>query len=248
MAKRKKTFFWWPGLTIFVIGMIALLLSKTVLKDWIIICFGVRALKVICNAESALLGGGLSYAILQHAPVIRSLIAERRQRQEEKSRKQQQSQMMVDYMEDSDNPELTRKRLEQLRSEMPELTMLIEQCIQQMDKMDALQEKQSLLIATNDARYLRKTIEVFNNVEGRICRNFRNVINLCIAADGAADIDMKKVDRFLDDNEKKLEDTRRLLKASADWINQYEADERENDCREVENWIAIIRESLKEGD
>jgi len=167
--------------------------------------------------------------------------------EQELAQKRQQSKILADYAEDSTNPDFTRKRLQQLWKEIPETEELVERCLEQMDRMDRLQAKQEFLIESNSASYLKDTVSVLDNVERRICRNFQSIINLCIATDDIRNLGMEEIENSLHDNEKKLENTTELLKASAKRINQYNADGSENAWDEVESWIAVIRESLKEG-
>lgn len=229
-----------------VIGIMLLILSRTVLKDQLIIRFGVRAIKHIYTFEFSF---SVIIAIFTVWRAVRfwRLQSQNKRRQAQKHEQaKQQAKVVTDYAEDSSNPIFTRRRLQQIAQEMPDLEELIGQCLDQMDRMDKLQMKQEILIETNDARYLKDTVVVLENVESRICRNFRNVINLCIAAEDLKHLDMKKIQKSLDDNEKKLSDTQELLKASVDWINQYNTDSQNSDRSEVENWIAVIRDSLKE--
>lgn len=228
-----------------ICGLLIVVLSNTLLKDWIIIGYGVRALSKVQIAGSFLCILNLVFMIICNIPMLRAARKRQAQMEQKMRSAEDRSQVLSNYAKDSTNPDFTRKRLEQLREEVPELDDLVMQCLDQMDTMDLLQEKQNALIEANDARYLRDTMSVLDNVERRICRNFRNVINLCIAAESAESLDEKKVNKYLKDNRKKLSDTKELLKASADWINQYNAGE-DSDRSEVENWIAVIRDSLRE--
>lgn len=228
-----------------VVGVGSYALLSTAMANWVVIGFGIRvfsALQKICIAVIVI---GILIAILGSIPIMRLITQKRREQELARVASQQQSRIRSDYAKDSANPELTRKRLRQLQQEMPSVSWLVEQCLEQMDCMDTLQAKQDVLIETNDAQYLRKTVEVLDKVERRICRNFRNVINICIATDGLDETDNQKIKRYMADNDTKLQNAQELLDASVDWINQYNADS-SSDSSEVENWIAVIRESLKE--
>lgn len=229
-----------------ICGVLGLILSSTLIKDWIIIGYGVRAISKIRIAGISLTIFGIVFTLISSIPIMKAARRQKRQVEQEARSAQNRSRVLRNYAQDSANPDFTRRRLEQLANETPELTGLVDRCMEQMDIMDTLQLKQEALIEANDARYLSDTVDVLNNVERRICRNFRNIINLCIAAESADSLDARKIDKYLKDNGKKLSDTKELLKASADWINQYNTDE-DSDRSEVENWIAVIRESLKEG-
>lgn len=226
-------------------GVLALALSSTVMKDWIIIGYGIRVLSKVRLVGICLVALGAMFMIICAIPLIKATRRQKQQLDQRRQSAQSRSQVLANYAHDSTNPDFTRKRLEQLQDEMPELEDLVMQCLEQLDTMDVLQEKQNALIEANDARYLKDTVSVLDNVERRICQNFRNVINLCIAADAIESLDTEKVNKYLRDNRKKLSNTKELLKASADWINQYNAGE-DGDRSEVENWITVIRNSLRE--
>jgi len=226
-------------------GVLILALASTVMKNWIIIGYGVRALGKVRLVGICLTVLGAVFMAICAIPLIKATRRQKQQLDRKRQSAQNRSRVLADYAQDSTNPDFTRKRLEQLQDEIPELEDLVMQCLEQMDAMDVLQEKQNALIEANDARYLKDTVSVLNNVERRICRNFRNVINLCIAADSVESLDTEKVNKYLRDNRKKLSNTKELLKASADWINQYNAGE-DGDRSEVENWITVIRNSLRE--
>ena len=249
MKESERKIVFWTFVTSIIatiVSALILILSHTAFKDQLIIRFGVREIKNVYNIEIGFLIAMIAFALVRAIKFFKMQSHYRRGREQEREQQRQQAQVLTDYAEDSSNPVFTRRRLEQLWREMPDLEDLIKRCLDQMDRMDKLQTKQEVLIETNDARYLKDTVTVLNNVEGRICRNFRTVINLCVAAEDPRYLDMKKINKSLNDNEKKLSDTQELLKASVDWINQYNADSSNNDRSEVENWVAVIRDSLKE--
>lgn len=243
--KKPQTSLMKFGIGIVVMALVLCALMNTVLKDWVVIGFGIRVFGILRNVGFVVLALGLLVALIGAIPFYRELASERYAQQRATAAHRQQSQILSDYAKDSTNPELTRKRLRQLQQEMPSIDQLVERCLAQMDRMDKMQARQNVLIETNDAQYLRKTVEVFDKVERRLCQNFRNVINLCIATDLLDDEDERKINRHLADNDTKLNNAQELLDASVDWINQYNTDSA-SDRSEVENWIAVIRDSLKE--
>lgn len=242
---RRQVWLFLCSIGVALLGILMTLLSGTVLRNWIIIEFSIRSLKLAYIAGGVVTIGGLGSGIVNSVPLIKAKSLQRREWELELAQQRRRTQVITDFAENS-TPENTRKRLEQLKEEAPKLEYLIARCLSQMDVMDLLQEKQGSLIRTNDALYLKDTVAVLDNVEGRICRNFRNIINLCIAADSPDNLDIEKVDWYLEDNEHKLTDSKELLKASADWINQYDMDGAKGDRSEVENWIKVIRDSLRE--
>lgn len=246
--KRDKPTAWPLALCAVVLGAGTLIkiLSNTVFRNRIIIEHGVRALGKVQFFGNCIIAVGVLLLILALLPFIKMVLHSKRAHQQKTERKTAKARMMASYAEDSDNPELTRQWLEQMRQEMPDYRAVVDECLKQMDHMDELQEKQESLIRMNSAAYLRDTIVVLLNVEKRICRNFRNIVNLCIAGNITYEHGYRSnVQVILDDNEKKLRDASELLKASAEWINHYNQNN-ESDRSELENWIAVIRESLKE--
>lgn len=236
----------------FLFGVIALsgsigvfVLSNTFFKDWIIISIGIRAFQLIKIGEMVAIVVSTIFSGVSGIPLIVAMHTRKREQEQKLAQKEKKSRILADYAGDSTNPDFTRERLDQLWQEMPGLEDLVERCLGQMDRMDRLQDRQRVLIESNDARYLKDTVAVLDNVERRLCRNFQNIINLCIAADDIGHLDMKEIERNLSDNEKKLENTNELLKASAKRINQYNAGDDESIWNEVESWITTINESLK---
>lgn len=233
------------GVLVIISGILILVLSSGLLKDWIIIGYGVRALGPVRIVGVVVMIVGAIFTLVRGMSIIKMIGQQKQQQKRRELSEKAKSRVLNDYAQDSENPEFTRRRLKQLRTETPELENLVERCFDQMDAMDNLQEKQKALIEANDARYLKDTVVVLDNVERHLCRNFRNIVNLCIAAESVKQLDVDKVERRLMDNQKKLDNAKELLRASADWINQYDTAV-DGDRSEVENWIAVIRDSLKE--
>lgn len=235
----------WLSFLIIACGALVLILSNTVLKDWVIIGYGVRALGSVRVIGITIIVIGVIFLIIRSVPIIKVLCHQREMQEREAVSARNKSRILNDYAQNSENPDFTRKRLKQLVIESPELEDLVAKCLNQMDVMDTIQAKQNALIEANDARYLKDTVVVLDNVERRLCRNFRSIVNLCIAAESGDCLDNQKIEQKLDDNQKKLDAAKELLNASVDWINQYDSDA-DSDRSEVENWIAVIRDSLKE--
>lgn len=238
MKKRRSFLPFLPGVVIALIGGLVLLLGNVVLKDWLVIGFGVRTLSLMHTIGLCIVIVGVVFMV---PPIISLARVQMRQQHQHR----QQSQFINDYAEDAANPELTRKMLIKLQHDDASFEEIVAQCLDQMDRMDGLQDKQARLLKANGALYLSETEETLNRVEQRICRNVRNIINLCIAADSPRQLNSPKVDRILGDNESKLSDASELIRVSVDRINQYIL-ERNDDSSEVKRWIETIRESLKE--
>lgn len=222
------------GIIATVLSALVLILSGTLLKNWIIIGFGVRFYSGILIVEATIVGFAAVFTLGCSVPLLK-----------EKLHKKQSSQILTRYAEDSENPELAKARLTQLVKELPWTQEIVQQCQEQMRTMDTLQARQETLIKANDAVYLKDTVEVLNNVERRLCRNFQSIINLCIVASSNGGSSAGKINKLLVDNQDKLKNAAELLRVSADWINQYNADS-DTDRSEVERWIAVIQTSLRE--
>lgn len=225
-----------------VFGFSALLfiLGTVVLRDWIIIGFGIRVYRVVRIVLIINVACGAAAFLLTLVKAISSAVQADRARR----RELEQQQAAELSAEDSLFPDVIASHLARLFKEQPGYKQIVSSCVEQMQQMDLIQERQNRLICDNDARYLSDTETVLENVERRLCQNLRSIINLCIAADPAT-INMQKVQEYLDDNTQKLQSADKLVKVSVDWINQYNSD-RVSDRSEVEFWIETIRESLKE--
>jgi len=215
-----------------------ILLGCVALKNWIVIVMGIRvfrllqALSIIATAICALL------TLVMSIPLFKKKLSQRR---EIRAR----AQFMTNYAGNVDNPELTRKMLAECLHDNAGFDRQLNQCLAQMDLMDELQARQSRLLQANAALYLKETEEVLNQVERWICRNVRNVINLCVAAGRPDQLNSEQVNQFLQDNNSKLKDASELIRVSVERINQYTL-RGSNSSSEVKHWIEVIRESLKE--
>lgn len=230
-----------PFLVSFVITVVAVLIAAIlglIAKDWLIIACGIRTFKLITGIALGIAVACLAVTIILGLLVLKGGWNKRREQR-------RQSQFISDYAEDADSPELTRKMLVKLQRSDASFNELVAQCTGQMDRMDELQAKQARLLEANGALYLRETEDTLNRVEQRICRNIRNIINLCIAAGTAEHLNYDKVSAALHDNQSKLADASELINVSVDRINKYITDHRD-DSSEVRRWIETIRESLEE--
>lgn len=223
------------GLIVVVLGLLATLLSSTLLKDWIIIGFGVRTFNLIKTISIGIIILGIIITVLTLIPVITAALRQNREQQ-------QQAQTTIEPTEDIYDPKTIRQHLLQLKVEFPALAKLIDRFIAQMDHMDAIQARQNRLIQENSASYLSKTEEVLNNVERRLCRNIRKFINLCIGTGGCP---TEKVNQIYDSNETILAQASSLTVVSTDYINKYTTSQYDYHG-DIDQWIQTIQESLKE--
>ena len=152
----------------------------------------------------------------------------------------------TDYAHDSLNPEKTRVRLEQLRRNNPNLSQLVDRCIDQLDRMDTYQARHKALLQANEAIYLEDTIEILDQSERRMCHNIRNIINCCILIEDT-DKDINELDQgiitgSLADNEEELGEVATLLRYSVAYINNYNRNG-VSDRRELDAWLKIMKAS-----
>ncbi len=161
--------------------------------------------------------------------------------------RKQDRQQFDEYAKDSLNPEKTRMRFEQLRRNNPSLSDLIDRCITQMDAIDGYQARHKSLLDANEAIYLEDTIEVIDNSERRMCRNFRNIINCCILVEntdkGEEALDQGIINASLADNEDELRSVETLLKYSVAYINNYNRNG-VSDRRELDAWLKVMKDSM----
>lgn len=237
------------GMFVALIGFMGFALSSWIMKDWLIIGYGIRAQLGIRRITSLLLIIGGACICGSGFLRLRAMRRERKtaELQAQEMLQREEAEKEAIRRENSLDSMPIRLQMQRLQNQMPLLANLFDTCFRQLDRFSSLQKKQQALIASNDASYLEETVGVFDNVERRICKNFRNIMNLCIASgDTMGDPSMYDIDQYLDDNDQRLDEVYELVKASAEWINQYN-NGTDNNYSEVENWIAVIRESLREG-
>ena len=161
--------------------------------------------------------------------------------------KKEKQKQFSEYAKDSLNPEKTRMRLEQLRLNNPALTDLVDRCIAQMDTMDMYQARHKSLLDANEAIYLEDTIDVIDDSERRMCRNFRNIINCCILIEdtdkGVEELDGNIINSSLAENEDELRAVDTLLKYSVAYINNYNRNG-VSDRRELDAWLKVMKDSM----
>ena len=236
-----------PGILIGCIGGVAFILVSTVLKQWLIIRYGIRIYAAIRTGTIWFGIGGIIVAIALSVPSLLSGIRRRQELARDIEQQRQETQILTDYSADSENPDKVRKRLAQLQLEMPALEWLTRKCREQMDEMDSLQARQKLLIETNAAIYLQDTVDLVDNIEREICLSYREIVNLCIAAGSADNLDNDHVNRILEENKNRLGGVQTLLILSAKWINDYNTARQKDSRDQLDSWMAVINNSLKKG-
>ena len=239
------------GLLIFGIILAALGLAGagilSAASSAMIVALGIRTLSTLTTISFITAGvGAASIALGAYKGIRQSAEEKSTVRRLEDFRRQDQEQF-TEYAKDSLNPEKTRMRFEQLRRNNPALSGLIDRCLTQMDTIDSYQARHKSLLDANEAIYLEDTIEVIDNSERRMCRNFRNIINCCILVEntdkGEEALDQGIINASLADNEDELRSVETLLKYSVAYINNYNRNG-VSDRRELDAWLKVMKDSM----
>ena len=234
------------GIILGVIGLLGIgLLSLA--GSSVIIALGIRTLSALTAAAYVTVGvGAVTLGLGAVAGLRQSAEQKSRYRLQEKTRRQDDMQFS-EYARDSLNPKKTRMRLEQLRRNNPSLSGLIDRFLDQMDRMDTYQARHRSLIEANEAIYLQDTIEVIEDSERRMCRNFRNIINCCILVEntdkGEEALDRDIIEASLADNEEELRAVETLLRYSVAYINNYNRNG-VSDRSELDAWLKVMKDSM----
>lgn len=212
-----------------------------------IVALGVRTLGVLATASYITAGIGVGTLALGTVTGLVQSAREKSNIKQIENKRHQKQQQFDEYAKDSLNPEKTRMRLEQLRSNNPALSGLIGRCLIQMDTMDLYQARHKSLLDANEAIYLEDTIEVINTSERRMCRNFRNIINCCILVEdtgrGEESLDHEIIESSLAENEEELQSVKTLLQYSVAYINNYNRNG-VSDRSELDAWLKVMKESM----
>jgi predicted nuclease with TOPRIM domain len=137
----------------------------------LLIQIGIRALDGLKTTLiiTSLIGAGIS--TLSFVPKIKNLIDSGKHKRLLKESNEKKQNAFEEYSKDSLNPNKTRDRLATLKQNNTDLTEIVEKCLNQMDRMDSIQDRYTTLIQANDATYLNDTISAINDTETRLCHN-----------------------------------------------------------------------------
>ena len=236
--KNKKPYIFW-GLA--AVGVILLLIS-VIFESSLLISLLPPGLRTLRGAAAVLAVGGAGAALLL---TLKAKQAARKAADEQKAREQARR-VSRGYADDNLNPENIRRQFDRLLVANPGEKALIDRSLRQMDRIDGFQERLNNLLSANQADYLRDTVAALDGVEEKMCRNYRKLINmLLILEDGKTfgEEGRKQATAYLDENDKALEKTRKLLKLAADMINQRGGG---NSRDQLDAWIQSMQESLEE--
>lgn len=233
------------GLTAAAAGLIAgAILSPA--NSSMVVALGIRTLNALTSAAYITAGIGAGAAVVGAIPIAANIIRNHTDTKLIETTKKEDQKKFDEYAHDSLNPEKTRIRLEQLRRNNPSLSDLIDRCLTQMDTIDIYQARHKSLLDANEAIYLEDTIEVIDNSEKRMCRNFRNIINCCILIEntdkGPEELDADIIESSLSENEEELHIVNTLLKYSVGYINNYNRSG-VSDRRELDAWLKVMKDS-----
>ena len=145
------------GTALFAVGLVGIGVGVSAPSS-LIIAVGVRGLSAISTVSGVVLGTGIAAATGGTVPAIISSVKKKNETRLLESRHESDMKNLSEYAKDSLNPEKTRVRLEQLRKNNPNLSELVDSCLEQMDKINTYQARHKSLIAANEAIYLQDTI------------------------------------------------------------------------------------------
>jgi hypothetical protein len=147
------------------------------------------------------------------------------------------------------NPEGIRKYLEQLKSQHPGLTGLLDECIKQIGGIKTRQAKLGELISLNEASYLEDAPAALGEAEQLILRNLLWVINRGIVSEtdgNAATGDDREftglIRQVLAANDEVLAKCRTLVAGASDLISGKGGT---GSTAAVEAWIVAIRQQVR---
>lgn len=238
------------GALLVVLGVIGIV-TTSMATPALIVSIGVRAISTlsVLSIVTTCVGGGVF--ALGFVPNIINRINSSNNQKMIKGKVEERKKTFDEYAKDSLNPEKTRERLDDLKESNQGLTPIVDKCVNQMDRMDKLQERYKTLLEANDAIYLNDTISVIDDAETRLCRNIRNIINCCILVeDGSAqlsDFDNEIIDKALNENESELENVNTLIHYAVNYINNYQQNG-VTDMSELKAWIDVMKTSTDKKD
>ncbi len=234
------------GAVITIGGSLTLLLSNTILYNWLIVGFGIRVFGHIKTIGICIVAGGMLIMLLACIPLLRTWLQARHTQSQQSEQERKRERIVAAYAEDNGNPRLARQRLELFQTDFPSFGEITNCNLDYLAMLDVLRTKQELLIKSNDAKYINDTIEVFNGVERSICQNIQSIINLCTVAQNPQALETAKVDEYLDNSRKMLDDTVELLKLSGDYVNQYNRGKNET-CEDLlKARLTVMSRALEE--
>ena len=233
------------GIIMLISSLVGIVITN-ITRPHLLIQIGIRALDGLKTTLiiTSLIGAGIS--TLSFVPQIKNLIDSGKHKRLLKESNEKKQNTFEEYSKDSLNPNKTRDRLATLKQNNADLTEIVEKCLNQMDRMDSIQDRYTTLIQANDAIYLNDTISAINDTETRLCHNIRSIINCCILVeDGSStfsEFDMKIIDKALNQNETELQNANKLTHYAVNYINNYQQNGI-TDMNELNAWIKVMEQS-----
>lgn len=236
------------GAVLLALGVAGILVTHFATSS-LIVSAGVRTLTWLKIGGFVAAGAGVLTLAGGVVPDVIRLIASSSFQKRLDGEKAERRKTFDEYAKDSLNPEKTRERLKDLKENNPKLSDLVDSCIQQMQRMDKLQERYQTLLAANDATYLESTVSVIDDAETRMCRNMRNIINCCILVEDSSEelsaFDQQIIWRAQEDNNNELSNVDTLIHYAVNYINNYQQNG-VTDMSELKAWIEVMRKSTEE--
>ncbi|MEE1261785.1 hypothetical protein [Ruminococcus sp.] len=231
------------GAILSVLGIIGVA-TGLLASSSMIVAIGIRGVSLISTLSAVSLGTGVAALAGGTIPAVIKKHSSQKQLEHDRENDRKQ---FSEYAKDSLNPEKTRIRLEQLRRKNPSLNTLVENCLENLDRIDTYQARHRSLLEANEAIYLEDTIEIIDESEKRICRNIRNIINCCILVEDSKssvnELDDNIIRSSLSDNEEELKTVATLLKYSVAYINNYNRSG-VSDRSELDAWLKVMKSSM----
>ena len=181
-----------------ILGVIILAISVilrgilSILRDQMVIQYGIQVFRGISAAAAFLIGFSLSFTVCSAIFLAWKGIQEKERegREQEETRKGAVLSVSAD-MDATKLHDILILCAERQHSSGNRNLFL--QCAGQMEAMDGYQEKLSRLLENNGATELEDTQDVLKKAEQYICKEIRKVINLVNVSDEGSEADMQRI-------------------------------------------------------
>ncbi len=212
-----------------------------------IIALGIHMVSFLTATAGVAIGiGGILFG-LGYVPQIKLRLEQGRARKLLQAKNDSDKEDIAEYEADALNPEKVGARLYQLRSRNENLREITRVCLEQKAEIDRYQEQLKRLIEANDALYLKDVPTVLDNVEERMCANFRDIINCCLLVEYNGqplnEYGEQVAYQAIQANAEELEAANELLNKSVSYINEYNR-KGVRDRSDLDAWIKIMEQNI----
>lgn len=212
-------------------------------ENYLIINLGIRAYRIIHAVALAALLSVTGMLLGRIIIRVRKNSAEKRE-----NRNNVRNDVQKPYENGTFNNAALRNILLERKKTWSSLAGEIDEIIEQLQKMDDMQERLHTLLMDNDADVLSDTEDVLNQVDQFLCRNVYSCINFMNVYDARADDDIKAMWKTLhsgiDRNKKELDNVQEFMLALAEYINKQNG--LGKDTSALETYKDIILKSLND--